>query len=218
MSMTYTELTTNIQDICENTFTADQLAMFAQLAEQRIYNTVQFQALRKTTTPTLSIGDQYLSCPADFLAPESFAIVRADGEQVFLLNKDVNFIRECYPTAATQGEPKHYAIFGPQSGDETALRLIFGPTPNAALVCEFQYFYYPESIVTASTTWLGQNFDLALLNGALVEAIRFMKGDPDLVQVYQGHYDSAIALLKNLGDGKQRQDTYRSGTPRTKVV
>lgn len=218
MAMTYTELTTNIQDICENTFTASQLAMFTQLAEQRIYNTVQFASLRKLTTASLSIGNQYVNCPSDFLAPESFAIIRANGEQVFLLNKDPNFMRECYPNASAQGEPKHYAIFGPQTSPESELRFILGPTPSAALSYELQYFYYPASIVTASTTWLGNDFDLALLNGALVEAIRFMKGDPDLVQLYQGHYDSAIALLKNLGDGKQRQDTYRSGGPRVKAV
>lgn len=218
MAMNYTELTTNIQDICENTFTASQLAMFVQLAEQRIYNTVQFQALRKTTNPTLSIGVQFLDCPADFLAPESLAVIRTNGDQVFLLNKDVNFIRECYPSASAQGEPAYYAIFGPRTTPESELRLILGPTPSAALTCELQYFYYPQSIVTANTTWLGNDFDLALLNGALVEALRFMKGDPDMVALYQNHYDSAIALLKNLGDGKQRQDTYRSGTPRVKVV
>jgi len=135
----------------------------------------------------------------------------------YLLNKDVNFIREAYPTVAATGTPKYYSIFGPQTGDANELRFSFGPTPDLAYTLELNYFFYPESIVTAGDTWLGENFDSALLNGALVEAIRFMKGEADMVALYQGMYAQALALLKNLGDGKLRQDAYRSGQVRIPV-
>ena len=174
--------------------------------------------LRKNVTGTLTANNQYFACPADFLSVYSLAIYpAAGGAYEFLLDKDVNFIRQAYPNPATTGKPKHYAIFGPQSGDVNELTFILGPTPNAAYNTELQYYYYPESIVTAGDTWLGENFDSALLNGALVEAIRFMKGDADMVKLYQDMYVQAIALLKNLGDGKQRTDAYRSGQTRVRV-
>ena len=176
--MDYTELKANIADICENTFTNDQYALFTKQAEQRIYNTVQLANLRKNVTGTLTSGNKYLQCPADFISTYSLAVVKPDGDYVYLLNKDVNFIREAYPNPNTTGVPKHYAIFGPRSNNESELTFILGPTPNASLTAELHYYYYPESIVTAQTTWLGDNFDSALLNGALVEAIRFMKGEP----------------------------------------
>jgi hypothetical protein len=215
--MTYTELCTNIANICENTFTATENAMFTQQAEQKIYNTVQIANLRKNVTGALTSGNKYLSTPNDFLSTYSLAIIDAAGDYSYPLNKDVNFIREAYPSAAATGLPKHYAIFGPQSSAVTELSFIVGPTPDANYSAELHYFYYPESIVTAGATWLGDNFDSALLNGALVEAIRFMKGDQDLVQVYQTMYVQAIALLKQLGDGKQRQDAYRDGQVRIPV-
>lgn len=210
--MNYSELTTNIQDVCEQTFTADQLAMFVQQAEQRIYNTVEFPALRKNATGAMTVGSQYLQVPLDFLYVHSMAVIDADGTYSYLLNKDVNFIREAYPanSVAARGLPKHYANFS-----KTAFLL--GPTPDVAYTAELHYGYYPESIVTAGTTWLGDNFDSALLNGALVEAIRFMKGEQDMVQFYEKMYLQAIALLKNLGDGKLRQDNYRSGQIRVQV-
>jgi len=205
MSMTYSELTANIQDICETTFTSDQLALFTKQAEQTIYNTVQLPSLRKNVSGNITLGNKYLAVPSDFLYVYSLAVVNSDGSFDFLLNKDVNFIREAYPTPASTGTPKHYANFN----DET---FILGPTPSASLTAELHYGYYPESIVTASTLpWLGENFDSALLNGALVEAIRFMKGEPDLVQMYQQMYLQSITLLKNMGDGKLRGDTYREG-------
>jgi hypothetical protein len=136
---------------------------------------------------------------------------------VYLLNKDVNFIREAYPNPNVSGVPKHYAIFGPRSDNVTELTFILGPTPSAALTAELHYYYYPESIVTAGTSWLGDNFDSALLNAALVEAIRFMKGEDDLVALYEKLYVQAITLLKNLGDGKQRMDAYRDGQVRLAV-
>jgi hypothetical protein len=209
--MNYTELCANIQEICENTFTANELAMFTKQAEQKIYNTVQLANLRKNVTGTTSTGNKYLACPGDFLSAYSLAIIDSNGDYTFLLNKDVNYIREAYPNPANTGIPKYYAIFGPATDDSSELTFILGPTPSAAYGAELHYYYYPESIVVTGTTWLGDNFDSALLNGALVEAIRFMKGEADLVQLYQGMYMQALTLLKTLGDGKQRGDAYRSG-------
>jgi hypothetical protein len=216
--MNYAELKINIADICENEFTEEQYAMFCQQAEQKIYNTVQLANLRKNVTGTLTANNKYLAAPDDFLSVYSLAIYpAAGGAYEFLLDKDVNFIRQAYPNPATTGKPKHYAIFGPQSNDVNELTFILGPTPDATYNAELHYYYYPESIVTAGETWLGENFDSALLNGALVEAIRFMKGEADMVKLYQDMYMQAIALLKNLGDGKQRTDTYRDGQTRVKV-
>lgn len=210
--MNYTELCVNIQDICENEFSADELAMFTQQAEQKIYNTVQIPALRKNVTGTMSAGNQYLQIPSDFLYCYSLAVIDPSGEYHFLLNKDVNFIREAYPinNAFYRGRPRHYANF-----DDSAF--ILGPTPDLAYGAELHYGYYPESIVTAGTTWLGNEFDSALLNGALVEAIRFMKGEADMVALYERLYVQAIGLLKQLGDGKLRQDAYRDGQVRIPV-
>jgi hypothetical protein len=216
--MNYAELRQNIADICENEFTEEQYAMFAKQAEQRIYNSVQLANLRKNVTGTLTASNKYLAAPNDFLSVYSLAIFpAAGGAYEFLLDKDVNFIRQAYPNPATTGKPKHYAIFGPQSGDVNELTFILGPTPDATYNAELHYYYYPESIVTAGDTWLGENFDSVLLNGALVEAIRFMKGEPDMVKLYQDMYLQSIALLKNLGDGKQRMDAYRDGQVRTQV-
>ncbi len=208
--MNYTALKQNIKDICENEFSEDALAMFTQQAEQKIYNTVQLPAIRKNETGALTIGNKYLQIPSDYLYTFSLAVVKANGDYEYLLNKDVNFIREAYPGPAVTGLPKHYANF-----DDTAF--ILGPTPDAAYTVELHYGYYPESIVTAGTTWLGDEFDSALLNGALLEAIRFMKGESDIIANYEKFYLQAIGLIKMLGDGKLRQDTYRSGQFRTPV-
>lgn len=216
--MTYNELVTAVSDYSENTFPTAIMDTMIKQAEQRIYNTVQIANLRKNVTGTLTLGNSYLQCPDDFLSAYSFAIIKADGSYEYLLDKDVNFIRQAYPNPTTTGVPKHYAIFGPQSGNETELTFIVGPTPNAAFNAELHYYYYPESIVTAGTTWLGDNFDIALLNGTMVEAITYMKGEPDMVALYAERYVSALASLKNLGDGKQRQDAYRSGQVRAKVT
>lgn len=208
--MNYTELKTNIEDICENSFTDDQLAMFTEQAEQKIYNTVQIPALRKNVTGTLTASNKYLSSPSDFLYSYSLAVVDGSGVYHYLLNKDVNFMREAYPNPTSEGLPKHYAFFDDNS-------FILGPTPDSAYTMELHYGYYPQSIVTAGTTWLGDEFDSALLNGALIEAIRFMKGEPDIIQNYEKMYLQSIALLKTLGDGKLREDTYRSGQFRAPV-
>lgn len=216
--MNYTELKQNIKDICESEFSNDVLDMFTQQAEQKIYNSVQIPALRKNVTGAVSIGNSYLQIPSDFLYVYSLAVIDTDNRYYYLIDKDVNFIREAYPysgqvsntTTPPRGRPKHYAIF-----DNSAF--ILGPTPNLAYSTELHYGYYPESIVTAGTTWLGDEFDSALLNGALIEAIRFQKGETDVVGMYTTLYTQALALLKQLGDGKLRQDTYRSGQVRVPV-
>ena len=216
--MNYTDLCTNIADICENQFTADEYALFTKQAEQKIYNAVQLPSLRKNVTGILTAGNKYLSAPLDFLSAFSLAVIDPTTQDyLYLLNKDVNFIREAYPSASTSGMPKYYAIFGPRSDVANELSFIVGPTPNVAYAAELHYYFYPESIVTANETWLGDNFDSALLNGALVEAIRFMKGEQDMVALYQSLFADAMLLLKNLGDGKLRQDAYRSGQVRTQV-
>jgi hypothetical protein len=184
--------------------------MFTQQAEQKIYNTVQIPALRRNVTGTLSADNKYLSTPSDFLWSYSLAVVDGSGNYHFLLNKDVNFMREAYPNPTDTGLPKHYAYFD----DNT---FIVGPTPDSSYSSELHYGYYPQSIVTAGTTWLGDEFDSALLNGALIEAIRFMKGEPDIVAMYEKLYLQSVTLLKGLGDGKLREDAYRSGQFRVPV-
>jgi len=206
--MNYTDLKANIQDICENTFTDDQLALFTEQAEQKIYNAVQIPALRRNVTSAFSIANKYLDLPTDYLYTFSLAVVDGSGNYNYLLDKDVNFIREAYPNPTDTGLPKHYANFD----DNT---LIVGPTPDVAYAVELHYGYYPESIVTAGTTWLGDEFDSALLNGALVEAARFMKAEPDIIQNYDKMFSESLTLLKVLGDGKLRRDAYRSGQTRT---
>jgi hypothetical protein len=217
--MNYTELKTQINDICENNFADASLDMFTRQAEQKIYNSVQIANLRKNVTGSLTASNKYLQCPTDFLSVYSLAIYpAAGGDYLYLLNKDVNFIRDAYPNPTSTGKPKHYAIFGPQSNDVNELTFIVGPTPDTAYGAELHYYYYPESIVTAGTTWLGDNFDSALLNGALVEALRYMKGEAADTAVYDKLYLQALTLLKNLGDGKQRMDAYRDGQYRMPVT
>jgi len=308
--MTYNELVVAVQNYCENTFPTVNMNTFIRQAEQRIYNTVQLANLRKNMTGTLTANNKYLSTPTDFLSPYSLAVIDAAGDYYYLLNKDANFIREAYPSAAATGMPKHYAIFGPTTtADATPvitneLTLLLGPTPNAAYAVEMHFYYYPESIIQApitnfgaitggsvytngtyrnvaltggkgstatanivvsggavtsvaltqggtgyvvgdvlsataasiggtgsgfsipvtvignatGATWLGDNFDSALFNGTMVEAVRYMKGEADMIKLYQDNYTQSIALLKNLGDGKQRTDAYRDGQVRLKVA
>lgn len=205
--MNYTELKTNIQDICEQTFTDDQLAMFTQQAEQLIFATVDLPAMRKNQTGNMSINNKYLTMPSDILYVYSLAVIDGTGDYHYLLNKDVSFIREAYPLPTATGLPVHYGIFGQTT-------FILGPTPDAAYQSEIHYAEYPASIVTAGTTWLGEEFDSALLNGALVEAIRFQKGEPDMVALYEKLYAQSMILLRNLGAGRLETDTYRSGVVR----
>jgi len=278
--MNYAELIVAIEDYTENTFTATELSIFVEQAEQRIYNTVQLANLRKNQTGTITSGNKYLSAPDDYLSTYSLAVYTYatptatgisaaftiivssatdiavgqvvtgsgigagaqvtvingttitlsvansstvsgamvfQGNYLYLLDKDVNFIREVYPNPAGTAEPKYYAIFGPQSNDVNELSFILGPTPDQTYKAELHYYYYPESIVTAGTTWLGENFDSALLYGSLVEAYTFMKGEQDMMALYDAKYKEAMALLKNLGDGKQRGDTYRDGQVKVRV-
>ena len=229
--MNYAQLVASIEAYTENNFpditladgsvetSAEQVDRFIQQAEQRIYNTVQFPSLRKNVTGTVTINNKYLGCPNDFLAPYSLAVIDATGAYEYLLNKDVNFIRQAYPNPSTDvGIPKYYALFGAQTNDPNELPFILGPTPDATYGVELHYFYYPESIVTAGTSWLGDNFDTVLLYGSLVEAYTFMKGETDLLAVYDGKYKEALALAKRLGDGMERQDAYRSGQYRQAVT
>lgn len=218
--MNYTQLVAAIEAYSENYDTStggfvDNIPVFVQNAEQRIYNSVQLPSLRKNVTGTLTANNKYLSAPLDYLATYSIAVIQNYGtateEYTYLLNKDVNFIRESYPTPADTGLPKYYALFGAQYTLTNELSFIVGPTPDSGYTVELHYFYYPQSIVTAGTTWLGDNFDSVLLYGSLLEAGAFMKSDPDTMSVYKGRYDEALALLKRLGDGLERGDAYRDG-------
>lgn len=221
--MNYAELKANIANVIENTFTENQLALFVRQAEQKIYNAVQIANLRKNVTGLVTAGNKYLSTPGDFLSVYSIAVIDSDGTYEYLLNKDANFIRQAYPSPSDVGEPKYYALFGPTttSGESPVitneLSIIFGPTPDAAYGVELHYFYYPESIVTEGTTWLGDNFDSVLLNASLVEAARFIKAEQDTVALYDKMFTESLMLLKQLSDGKQRQDAYRSGQVRVPV-
>jgi hypothetical protein len=216
--MNYTQLVDAVSDYTENTFTTTEMNTFIQQAEQRIYNSVQFPSLRRNVTGIMTTNNKYLQCPADFLAVYALAVINASGEYEYLLNKDVNFIRQAYPQPTDTGIPKYYALFGPRSDNAAELTFILGPTPDAAYNSELHYFFYPESIVTASTTWLGDNFDTVLLYGTLVEAYTFMKGEADMLGLYDGKYKEALALAKRLGDGLERQDAYRSGQYRQAVT
>lgn len=218
--MNYAALSQAIQDYCQNTessFVAN-IPTFVEQAEQRIYNQIQFPSLRKNVTGSVTTNNKYLSCPADFLSVFSLAVIDSDGSYKYLLNKDVNFIRESYPTPTSTGVPEYYALFGPQTADPNELSFILGPTPDSAYTVELHYFYYPTSIVTAGTSWLGDNFDSVLLYGSLVEAYTFMKGETELLAMYDGKYKEALSLAKRLGDGLERQDAYRSGQVRIPVT
>lgn len=232
--MNYTDLFNAIQSYSENTFpafdlsdgsqdtTIEQINRFIRQAEQRIYNTVQFPTLRKNVTGSTSTNNKYLSAPGDFLAVYSMAVVDATGAYEYLLNKDVNFIRQAYPNPTTDtGTPKYYALFGPTVAGTTItdeLSFILGPTPDAVYSVELHYYYYPESIVDAGTSWLGDNFDTVLLYGCLVEAYTYMKGESDVMAYYETKYKEALAQAKRLGDGMERQDAYRSGQYRQAVT
>jgi hypothetical protein len=219
----YTQLSDAIIAYTENTSIefADQIPVFVKQAEQRIYNSIQFPSLRKNVTGATTTNNKYLSCPNDFLAVYSMAVIDDDGSYEYLLNKDVNYIRQAYPIPTDSGIPRYYALFGPTVSGSTItneLSFILGPTPDAAYDVELHYYYYPESIVTANTTWLGDNFDSVLLYGSLVEAYTYMKGEQDIMNLYNQKYMEAIALAKRLGDGMERQDAYRSGQYRQKVT
>jgi hypothetical protein len=227
--MNYTQLKQAIQDYTQNyetTFVND-IPLFVEQAEQRIYNSVQFPSLRKNVTGTVTQYNQYLATPNDFLAPYSLAIYPVGGgPYLYLLNKDVNYMRQAYPDPASYGQPKYYALFGPTvtGGSITnELTFILGPTPDTAYTAELHYYYYPVSIADtvnnpSGTSWLGDNFDTVLLYGSLVEAYTFMKGDQDMMGLYIQKYTEALGLAKRLGDGMERTDAYRSGQYRQAVT
>lgn len=224
--MNYETLFQTVQAYCENDFpdtavatsgassadflTKNQIDTFIEQAEQRIYNSVQIPAIRKNMIGTLTPLNQYLTLPADWLATFSLAVVDPVEGYEYLLDKDVNFIRQAFPYPATTGRPTHYAQFN-------ATTLILGPTPDDNYTVELHFFYYPETIVTAGTSWLGDNFDSVLLYGSLLEAYTFMKGEQDVLNNYVARYNESLALLKNLGDGKNRTDAYRTGQVRIPV-
>ena len=216
--MTYTELVAAIEAYSENYDTSTggfvaNIPLFISEAEQRIYNTVQIPSLRKNVTGTLTASNKYLACPTDFLATYSMALINTDGSYSYLLNKDVNFIREAYPTPTDTGAPEYYALFGPNTSDINELSFIVGPTPDSGYSVELHYFYYPQSITTVSSgrTWLGDNFDSVLLYGSLLEADAFMKSDADTITYHKDRYTEALALLNRLGNGLERGDAYRDG-------
>jgi hypothetical protein len=223
--MNYAQLSATIQAYSESDepLFVQNIPVFVQNAEQRIYNSVQLSYLRKNVNGLTTSNNKYLSTPDDFLSVYSIAVVKPNGDYEYLLNKDVNFIRQAYPSASDVGTPKYYAIFGPTTTAENPptltneLSLILGPMPDAAYPVELHYFFYPESIVTAGTTWLGDNFDTALLYGAMREACIFQRQEQDVVANYEAKYQETMMLLKQLGDGKERQDAYRSGQVRYPV-
>ena len=218
--MTYNELVTAVQSYTENTFPTVDMNRMIEQAEQKIYNAVQLPSLRKNVTGTCTTNNKYLSCPNDYLSSFSLAVIDATGAYSYLLNKDVNFIREAYPSPTDTGLPLYYGLFGPQYSYPDELSFILGPTPDLDYNMELHYFFYPESITVAADgqTWLGNNFDVALLNGTLMEAITYMKGEPDMLALYQARYQEAMMLLKQLGDAKEKGDSYRDGVPKYPVV
>lgn len=219
--MTYTELVAAIQDYTEYTFTQTQVNTFITQTEKRVHNAIQFPSLRKNVTGVLTAGNPYLNCPSDFLSVFSLAVLSDSGASYsYLDNKDVNFIREVYLAPSETAQPKCYALFGPQSGDPKELTFIVGPTPDANYPVELHYYFYPESITTVAggRTWLGDNMDMTLLYGSLVEAYTFMKGESDLITLYNTKYGESLIMAKRLGDGLQRQDAYRSGQARMDVT
>lgn len=199
-----------------------QINLFIQQTEKRVYNTVQIPALRKNVTGLSQQGNKYLTCPNDFLSVFSMAVVDGDGNYEYLLNKDVNYIREVYPNPTNQGLPKYYALFGPEVinlSPTNELSFILGPTPDDTYTIELHYYYYPQSIVDSANgrTWLSDNYSPVLLYGALVEGYIYLKGDPDMMAVYERKYQEALAQLNRLGTGLERGDAYRDGQAKIKV-
>jgi hypothetical protein len=228
--MNYNELFAQIQSYTENQFppmilangstvsVTTQIDTFIEQAERRIYNTVQIPSLRKNVTGTCTANNKYLACPNDYLSSFSLAVIDAvTGEYEYLLNKDVNFIRQAYPSPTATGKPRYYALFGSRLNDPNELTFILGPTPDLSYSAELHYFYYPQSIVTAGTSWLGDNYSPVLLYGALVEAYTYMKGEADMLAAYNTKYNEAMQQLNRLGTGLERGDAYRDGQAKIKV-
>ena len=228
--MNYNELFAQIQSYTENQFppmilangssvsVTTQINTFIEQAERRIYNTVQIPSLRKNVTGNCTASNKYLACPNDYLSSFSLAVIDAvTGEYEYLLNKDVNFIRQAYPSPTATGKPRYYALFGSRLNDPNELTFILGPTPDLNYSAELHYFYYPQSIVTAGTSWLGDNYSPVLLYGSLVEAYTYMKGETDMLLAYNTKYNEAMQQLNRLGTGLERGDAYRDGQAKIKV-
>lgn len=216
--MNYTELVTEIQSYTENSFVTADINTFIEQAEQRVYNSIQLPAFRRNCIGQMTAGYKYIIIPDGWLSTFSMAVIglvngvpSQNGEFTYLLNKDVNFIRQAYPSPNDTGIPEYYAVFDERS-------FILGPTPDADYYTEMHYYYYPTSITVAGTSWLGDNFDSVLLYGSLLEAYTYMKGEQDIITIYKQRYDEAMALLKQLGDGKDRGDAYRDGQVRYPVT
>ena len=207
--MNYTELTQAVKDYTENDETTfvSQIPTFVRQAEERINRSVLIPDLRRNVTGTTTSSNRFVNTPSDFLAVFSFAVVDSSSKYQFLLPKDVNFLREAYPQTTTTGTPVYYAIFNDES-------FIVAPTPNANYTVQLHYYYDPPSIVSSTTSRLGDNAETALLYGTLLEAYSFMKGEPDLINLYAKRYEEAIAQLYNLGKGLNRSDSYRNGESR----
>jgi len=218
--MNYAELYDAIVSYTQNEESEFKLKIpvFVKQAEKRIYNTVQLPALRKNVTGNATASSPYVVCPSDFLSAFSLAVIDSTGSYAYLLNKDVNFLRAAYSNPTDTGTPQYYALFGPTSSDVNELAFILAPTPNSNYSVELHYYYYPISIVDAGTSWLGDNYDPALLYASLVEAYTFMKGEADIMAFYDKKYNDALGQLKRLGDGLERGDAYRDGQARVKVT
>ncbi len=218
--MNYTELTAAIKEYTENDETTfvSQIPTFVQQAEETIHRTVLIPELRKNVTANMSANNRFLARPSDFLASFSIAVVDSSSNYSFLLTKDVNFIREAYPNKTTTGLPKYYAEFdGDIQSDNSSGHFILGPTPDAAYETQLHYYFDPPSIVTSATSWLGDNAEMALLYGSLIEAYTFMKGDADIMQMYESRYQEAMKPLLILGEGRLKRDDYRNDQPRLEI-
>ena len=223
--MNYTELRQKIISFAESDEPEflDSIDGFIKTAEQKIYNSVQISYLRKNVTGYATPNNKYLASPTDFLSVYSMAVIDPEGNYEYLLNKDANFIREMYPSSNDTGKPRYYSIFGPRTTSAeipeltNELSFLLGPTPDSNYLIELHYFFYPESIVTAGTTWLGDNFDTVLFYGAMREASIFQRMEESVIANYEQKYNEAMTLFKQLGDGKERQDAYRSGQVRYPV-
>jgi hypothetical protein len=209
MSFTYAQLKTAVQDYAENDETSfvNNLPVFIRQAEERILKNVQLSLFRKNVSGNMSINNQYLACPSDFLAPFSLSFTDADSNKIFLDFKDTDFVQSFNPNSATTGNPRYYASFDVDN-------FIIGPTPNASRVVELHYFYRPASLTAGSdsgTTWLSENAQVALLYGTLVEAYIYMKGEPDIMAQYEKRFAESVNSMKMLGEYKEVTDQYRQG-------
>jgi|TARA_R100000426_G_C4815260_1_gene108153 hypothetical protein len=210
MSFTLATLKTAIQDYTDNSETSfvTHLPDFIKTTEDRIFNSVDLDIFRKNVTSAFTSSDAFLTVPSDYLASFSLQITTS-GSESFLLQKDVNFLREYTPASTTTGLPKYYARFDTDN-------FIVAPTPNSNYTLELHYYYKPASLTAGAdggTTWLSSNAPFALLYGSLFEAYVYMKGEKDVLDLYNGRYLEAISRLKDLAEARENTDAYRVGLP-----